>query len=45
MAMAIYYPLPPNALLWLFRSTNMFKFMDSFMVSFRFRVKLDYIFG
>ena len=36
-------PLRPNALLWLFRCTNMFKFRVSFRVSIRFMVKLDYI--
>ena len=36
-------PPRPNAILWLFRFTNIFKFRFSFKVSIRFRVKLDYI--
>ena len=36
-------PPRPNALLWLFRCTNLFTFCVSFRVSISFRVKLDYI--
>ena len=36
-------PARPNALLWLFRCTSIFKFRVKFKVSIRFRVKLHYI--
>ena len=43
-AMAIcYLPRHPNALLWLFRCTNIFKLSVNFRVTIRFRVKLEYI--